>query len=176
MPRSPRLVRAMVACGLVTAGALLVVFDQAIRRAEASLGASVSHLLTGRSAAPIPRSDVFYSLLGTSHTFGLTVTFECSAALLIAPVLGLAALLAFVGRVRVGTLVLAALVASVLLFGINLLRIGMIAWAEGSYGSPSLTWSHVVLGSLVTVVSYAGAVGLLATSMRRPKPKGVPAT
>ena len=169
MRRSPRLVRAAVACGLVAAGVVLVIFDQAIRRDEAARAASVSHLLTGRPAAVIPHSDIFYTLLGTPHTFGLTVTFECSAALLIAPVLGLAALLAFVGRVRIGTLVLTALVASVLLFVINLLRIATIAWAESSYGSASLTWSHAVLGSLVTVVSYAGAVALLAISMRRPK-------
>jgi exosortase/archaeosortase family protein len=162
--------RRTVAVTLGLAALALVVFAFQVREVEARLGAFMAQIVTGHPAAAIPGADFFYVLEQTTHTFGLTVTSECTSSYLIAPVLFIGGLMALGRRVQLKRVLLGVGLAAVVLFGLNLFRITMIAWATANYGSNGFTWSHEVLGSGITVLGYVLALTLLVGVARKSSP------
>jgi exosortase/archaeosortase family protein len=155
-------------------GIALVVFNPAVRGIETVLSARFAGLITGSRAVGVSHSHTFYWLVGTSRVTGLIITSDCTSAILIGPVLVAVAIFAFRRRVPAGRLFAAAVLVSGMLFVANLLRLGLITWATYHYGGPGFTWSHVILGSLLTLVAFAGALVALALVIGRGSKPHVP--
>ena len=157
-----------MAAGFALAAVSIVVLGFYVRELEARVGAGLAPLVTGHPAAAVPGSDFFYALLGTRRTFGLTITYECTSAVLIAPVLAIGALLSLGRRVAARGLLLGTFLASAVLFVLNLVRIEVITWATAHFGQPGFTWSHVIVGSGITLAAYVAAIAVLVVLARRP--------
>ncbi len=141
---------------------MLVVLDPDVRALETVLSARIAGLITGSHTVGVPGTDTFYWLVGTPRITGLIITGECTSAILMGPLLMVVGVVALGGRVRTGRLFLGAVAVSAIVFAANLGRIGLITWATYRYGGAGFTWSHTILGSLVTLLAFAGALVMLA--------------
>ena len=138
----------------------LMIFQYQFRELEARATADVYRLFTPVLAAT--RAPIIWFGLGRSGAFGLEITPDCSAALLIVPLCGLGMLLMIPRRLAVGR-VGAALAAAALVMVIgNLLRIGVIAVAVRLDGvGTGYQIGHLILGSIVSIIGIALALILL---------------
>ena len=150
--------RRSIAVVLCAVAAAVVIFEFHVREVEAQVSAFLSQLLTGHQAAAIPGGAFFYVLEGTPHTFGLQITYDCTSAFLVAPLLVIGAALAMARRIRLGRLMVGIVLAVAVLFAFNLGRIACIAWATANYGNSGFTASHVFVGTGITLVAYVAAL------------------
>jgi len=130
---------------------VVAIFQYQFRHLEAVTAAAIYNLMTPTLAAT--KAPVVWFDLGTTHGFGLLITPDCSAALLLVPLLLLG--MALVLPIRLGLRrVLSALAtaAAVLVLG-NLLRIGAIAVAI-MVGGPGIGYQvgHLVIGSAISLI------------------------
>lgn len=160
-PASARYAHRIVAIGVLAGIALtLVIFQYQFRHLEAEIAAHLYGVVTPTlvgSTAPI----IWFGLPG-ANAFGLVITPDCSSALLIVPLCGLGMLLMIPRKLPVARVAKALVVAAILLFSGNLLRIGVIAVTTrmGGLGS-GYEFGHLVLGSLISIVCIACSLALL---------------
>jgi exosortase/archaeosortase family protein len=168
--RAPRL----GAGGLFVAlGILVLAFNGRIRAVETRLSAHLAAVVTGTRTAAVPGTHTFYWLVGTLHMIGLLITSDCTSAILIGPLLFVAGFLSLGGRVPLSRLVPGAALAAAVLFAVNLLRLAAITWATYHFGMAGFTWSHTLLGSVLTLAALVGALvvlGSMAGRYRKPSP------
>lgn len=161
---------------LLAVGAALVVFLEAYRAAEMMLAGTLVGLLSSAGIHIDADSATFYFGLGTDHPLGLHMTAECTSALLILPLVAVAAAMTFL-RPQTTRRVLASLgIGALVLIAVNQLRIlaivGLVNWfgpATGYY------WGHTLLGSVVSIIGGALSLVLfvwLATRNPRPRRRG----
>lgn len=171
MPPPRRAPRLGAAAAFAALGMVVIALNARVRALETTLSAHIAGVITGTRTAAVPSTHTFYWLIGTPHFVGLLITSDCTSAILIAPLLFVAALLALGGRVPPGRLIVGSALGSGLLFAANLLRLALITWATYHFGMPGFTWSHTLLGSVLSLAAVAGALvvlGLLAGRYRRP--------
>jgi hypothetical protein len=148
-------------------GFVLIVFQYQIRHLEADAAAHLYNLITP-SAAP-PSAPVITFWPGIPGGFGLVITPDCSIALLIAPLCGLGMVLIRPRRPHVRRAAKALAVASLVMVGADLVRIGSIAMTIRMDGiEAGYRVSNVMLGPLVSVVCIALSLVLLALMLRSP--------
>jgi exosortase/archaeosortase family protein len=122
------------------------------RSVEAGAAAAFTRRLLGLRTVHLTGSDTFY-FAHQGAWRGLQVSDECSAGILTAIVCALAAFLFLVGRATIGRGLLAAAAASDLVVLANQLRLVVVAWAYARWGDAGYHWSHVVVGSLITMLA-----------------------
>ena len=168
----PVVVAARLACAsaVLAMAAVAVLRNGAYRSLEAD-GASllVGHVIGGRAATA---GDIFW-VYPDGFVHGFRVTSECTAVLLVAPLLGLtAALFAFtrapIWRLWVATGVMLAIVTVV-----NELRLAFIAFASVRWGMHSgYDLAHVLVGSSIGIIGFAaGVAALLVIGLGRDRPR-----
>lgn len=159
VPNSSR-AKVLTATGLLAIAAFLVAFLHVFQSVEAYIAAHVYGAGTPTSV-DFRHAIVFFGLARPGG-FGLRITPECCSALLIVPVALVAAGLLARPRVRWQRVLAGFAVASAVLIASNQLRLGVIAWAVNRFGlGAGFEWSHVVAGSIISLVFAVGALALL---------------
>jgi exosortase/archaeosortase family protein len=163
--------KAVTATGLIAVVIVLVAFLRVFRSVEAEMAA---HLYGAGTPTAVDFHDavVFFGL-GQPGGFGLRITPECSAALLIVPIALVAVGLLARPRVRWYRALAGFLAASLVLIVSNQLRLGVIAWAVNTFGLKSgFEWSHVVVGSVISLAFAVGAMYILVWITARDSAEG----
>jgi exosortase/archaeosortase family protein len=149
---------AMVLLGGIAAA--LMGFEFQFRHLEAYTAAHLYSLVTPTIAAP--SAPIIWFGLGSPGAFGLVITPDCSAALLIAPLCLLGVVLLIPRKLAVDRVMKAITVAAVILVAGNLTRIGVIALAIRMAGiGTGYQVGHLVLGSLISIICIAVSLTLL---------------
>jgi exosortase/archaeosortase family protein len=158
-------VTAMAVLGGIAAA--LMAFEYQFRHLEAYTAAHLYSVVAPTMAAP--RAPIIWFGLGPSGAFGLVVTPDCSAALLIAPlrVLGIALLVP--RKLALNRVMKALTVAALILVAGNLIRIGVIVLAIRVAGiGNGYQVGHLVLGSLISIICIAMSLTLLTVIIVAP--------
>jgi exosortase/archaeosortase family protein len=156
---SGRLVAGLALVGIV---ALLLVNNAQLRTKEAQAVAVTTSLATGTKAIAVNQSFA-WGLDPDTTAHALRVTNECTSAFLLVPLLVVGAVVAAAGgrRFRLRRVLAATAICAAVAFGINVLRLTMIAWATNEWGEKTgYEWSHVVAGSVVTIIGATTAVAI----------------
>jgi exosortase/archaeosortase family protein len=144
---------------------VLIVLQYQVRRLEAEATAHLYNLVTPTAAAP--NSPVIWFGPKTADGFGLTITPDCGAVLLIAPLCGLAMVLIRPHHPPVRRAAQAIAAASAVMVVGNLIRIGVIALVIRVDGiGAGYQVGQLVLGSLISVVCIALSLALLTVILR----------
>jgi exosortase/archaeosortase family protein len=164
--RALRVVAAGVLCGTALS---LLIYQYQFRHLEAVAAAHLYRLFTPVLAAS--RAPILWFGLGTSASYGLVITPDCSSALLIVPLCGLGMLLLIPRRLAVSRVIRGLIVAATVMVAGNLLRIGVIAVAV-RYGGLGAGYQlgHLILGSIVSIVCIAIGLTLLTVILVRGQP------
>jgi exosortase/archaeosortase family protein len=160
--------RLAVSAGLLTAGLLVILATDRLRGAETWLSSLVAGVITRTPTSVLSNGHTFLWGLGTSQLRGLTITPECTVALIAGPLLLLAALLASTRRLDPGRVLGGAALAVAVVMVTNLTRIALIVVAFNDWGNGGFWWAHVLLGSVVTTLGTVAGVGVLLFHVFRP--------
>ncbi|MFF4404805.1 archaeosortase/exosortase family protein [Streptomyces sp. NPDC001262] len=144
---------------LGTAGWLIAGQEQ-VRHQEARLASVLSQFFLGTGTKWEQGTSIFVFGLGTHHVQGLNITFGCSTVLLLVPLLLVAGGFAITGRARPGRLLVVLAVSSLLLIGVNAVRLVGITGFTLHWGMKGFGWSHTVLGSLWVLFGLVGTLVL----------------
>lgn len=172
--------RSLLSAGLLSAGALVVVLEAAVRQAETGATAFLAGTVFGLETFTSSIQPVLYITTATDPAptwgevwVGLMVTRECTVAWLLAPLLVLAAVMARGRRLTVGAVAIAAAVAAAALVAVNLVRLLIIVLATHYWGmGTGYRWSHDVYGSVVGVVGVGLALALFLITATRLSNRG----
>jgi exosortase/archaeosortase family protein len=128
------------------------------RATEAALAAGVLRFV---GVASFTSQDVFY--VPVRHgVVGLEVTPECTAILLIAPLVMLAAVLVLVARAPVVRALLGVVGMVVIVTVINEIRLAVIGWSTQRWGiDPGYEISHTFVGSVIGIAGFAVGLAFL---------------
>jgi exosortase/archaeosortase family protein len=154
--------RVLTAMFFVGAGVALLVGQRTVRGLEA-VGAEHVLAPVGAVGSNLARAVVWFQF-GPNRAVGLVITPECTAALLLVPVL--LAGVALLGRrsVGLGRVLVAVVTAALIILCGNLLRIGAIAVLIDRFGVENgYALGHTVVGSMISIV----VVGLAMLAMFR---------
>lgn len=173
-PRSwptPRI--GLAALLLVVSGAIIWA-SGALRSAELVVTGGVMRLGAGQTVVYKPGHIVFFETNG-ARTVGLQITASCTAVFLVVPFVVLAAFMILVPRTRTSRVLVAMVVAAMIVFWLNQLRLLIIGWATRQFGvNEGFNWAHILAGSIVSTLSMLIALFLffwlsLAERARTPR-------
>lgn len=154
--------------------AMLLLFEDAFRALEASLSAHVASPFVSQPAWS--SRDYFYIWISDERLIGFHVTPECSATILLAPLIILAGGLLAGTRVRwIRTLTGTAVMIAVVL-AVNVLRIALIGVFSKQWGMDTgYPIAHTFIGSAIAIIGFAlGLAALLLIIGVRPRGKTRP--
>lgn len=136
----------------------LAMEDATWRHFEAKLATPVTGFITGRHGATTSHSLVWFAL-GTHRAFGLQITNECTSALLLIPLLVMMGSFTAFSRVPLRRNLLALAVGASIMLLVNILRVIGISWSTWKWGlDPGYKYSHVFVGSAMSLVGFVGAM------------------
>ena len=151
--------RIAVAVGLLVIGVSIMLANSGFRDLEAEGASVITRWLTRTDTVYWQGHQVFMWSVGTSAARGLFITPDCSAAFVIGPLLGIAALVCVGRRLPPERVLFATAIAASAVAAVNIGRVSMIAWATHLWGPQSgFWWSHIVAGSIMTLAG--GVLGL----------------
>ena len=128
----------------------------------------------GQTVVYKPGHIVFFETNG-ARTVGLQITASCTAVFLVVPFVVLAAFMILVPRTRTSRVLVAMVVAAMIVFWLNQLRLLIIGWATRQFGvNEGFNWAHILAGSIVSTLSMLIALFLffwlsLAERARTPR-------
>lgn len=141
--------------------------EAGFRALEASVAASWLNVFV----PPVTSSGTGYLVpIADTGVVLLRVTPECSVLLLIVPILLVLSFFSLHGRTPLSRVILAAVVTTAGLLVVNQIRLGVIAVATNIWGmDPGYELSHVLVGSLIGILGFVGALlaSLLIMGVRR---------
>jgi exosortase/archaeosortase family protein len=158
----------VVLAGAILALAGIAVIENQLVRSWDALGASgLLHLVGYDSMA---RSRYFLIWDTPTKLSAYEVTAECTALVLLVPMLIVATAIAIQRRASVPRLVagIAAMVGTVAV--VNEVRLAFIGYAATEWGSTGYTIAHTFVGSAIGLLGFAGGLALffvIATKRRR---------
>lgn len=161
-------IRLAVAAALLAAAALVWLERTAYRGWEA-WGAGALTEFAGSTQVLVNRDRASWFIgTDTPAVFGLTVTAECTSALITLSLLAVTGVLMAVSRIRVATLMAAVGLAVGTFFALNIVRLTAIALATKTWSDSGFHWSHVWAGTFVTVFGGVAVCGIyLMVLLRR---------
>lgn len=151
-PRSSRAARIAVGLVLLAAAAGLLVWQQQVRAGEMSLAGAWFHLVL--SGTTHTAGDTIYFTWTGGPLIGLQDTWECTVALLAAPLCAIGGALLALTRMPVRRLLTGLVVALGLLIAVNQVRLAMIAVSLQRWGLDGYDLSHKVLGSIFAIAGF----------------------
>ncbi|MDR6972105.1 archaeosortase/exosortase family protein [Leifsonia shinshuensis] len=163
-PLSPgrRIVRAAAGAALIALSVLLVIGQQAFRIGEATVMTALVKPFLGDGVFAFRDQVVIRQT--PSHYLGLQITAECTALMVLIPVLVLSAtLITVLARLQWSRWLIGVAVAAGMILVINFARIGMITAATITWGQAGFDWTHAVFG---TVFMLSGSVATLFVMFR----------
>lgn len=160
--RTPRILRALgglALVGLVVAG---VHWSALYRTFEAKLAAiTLAPFVKGAGSS----GGTFY-LEQNGGLLGLQITAECTALILIAPLIVLAAVLLVFTRARAWRIAVGLVLMWVIITAVNEARLALIGFSSSTWGIDlGYTISHTYVGSVIGIFGFvAGLAALLITA------------
>jgi exosortase/archaeosortase family protein len=143
------LVRLLTGALAVLVMIVMLAFNQGFREAEASVVRSVISPFTKAFAV----HDVVVIGVDTGHPVGLRITNECTASLLVLPSLvGFCLYILFLG-VRIRSAAYGLLMAGLIAFIANQLRLFFIAVSWLAWGPNGLWVAHILVGSIISLLA-----------------------
>ncbi len=163
-PALDRITRILLATALAGGIVWMLVQAEAVRAAEAHLAAWWMNLwIPGGAAAS---DDVFLLWISENHLVGFQVTAECTAIILIAPLLALGACFALSTRVSWPRAVGAIVASAAVMVIVNQVRLALIGFStlQGGLGA-GYEFGHRFAGSAVGIAGFAiGLIILIAVA------------
>jgi exosortase/archaeosortase family protein len=153
---SGRLPHIAVAFVLLSAAAIVLVGEHALRVAEAQVASFIARS-TFATEAVFATSALQPSIGFTMGDRWMVarITGACAIAFYLAPILALGGLFALNTRVRLGRVLLAAVVGVVGMALLNQVRLAAICFAWGTWGKAGFHWVHGPLGTALMLVGLA---------------------
>jgi len=151
--------RAALSLALFALATLVFMDETDVRRSEAVIARGLVEMVTqGRSVAS---GTIVYFGVGSPEVVGMDITALCSTAVLMIPLLALAAIIAMVTRAKTARIGLGLSVSLALVLLCNLARYVSAAWAYTTYGVEGFDLVHRYLGSLFVIGGFVVAIALL---------------
>lgn len=148
--------RVALALLLASAGVLAVVFSNIVRQWEAAGSAfAMSFVTPGQSFAI---GQVAYFGMGTNTPRGIDITELCSAIVVVAPLMILAALMMVLKRFKVSTVLIALAVGLGIVVVANLVRMAAIAFGWDRFGQSGFNAVHLGYGSIFALLAFATGI------------------
>ena len=141
--------RAALAVAALVGGVVLAMSPMAIRVVEARAVAAV----LSATARTLADRDVVVAGLGSSTPVAVRISGECTAALLCVPLLVAFACYVLFRGVRPAAAIAGLLAGAAVISVANILRICMIVVAWRTGGTGALGFTHVVVGSITSLVA-----------------------
>lgn len=169
--------RLLAAGGLAAFAVGLLVTQGAVRRAEAWATSGLAEWLLRMDVIRVPERPIVLLDLPAEGSeaprwIGMLITPECTVALLLAPLLLLAAAMTLGRRLPIRSVVAATSVTVGTLVAVNLLRLVLIVGATHRWGMSAFRWSHEVYGALVSIGGICLAIVLFLKILTRLSPGG----
>lgn len=150
--RLRRVLRIAVGLVLLATATALLTWQQQVRAGEMGLAGAWFHLvLTGTTHTA---GDTIYFSWTGGPLIGLQDTWECTVALLAAPLCAIGGGLLALTRIPVRRLLTGLVAALVLVIAVNQIRLAMIAVSLQRWGLDGYDLSHKVLGSIVAIAGF----------------------
>ena len=167
LDKSLRLLGALMLCGI----GIGVIWQQGtVRHDEASIAGSwFGTVLHGRVGST---RDIVTFGWSKGPLVGLKITSECTVALLIGPLIILAAIMLAVTKMQIRRLAAGLAVALAIVVVVNQLRLALIAVSTQHWGISGYDVSHKFVGTLVALVGFVAAVLLMIKLAAKPEPRG----
>ncbi|MDT0203428.1 hypothetical protein [Nocardioides sp. AE5] len=159
---------------LFIAGIAAWSFGETYRMHEARLEAGVVNLLSPVKAVAQDGTAVVWTGMGTSDIMGFNITSACSSAALMGGFCVVTAILLVAWRSRTKAILFGAAIALTLILLTNLVRLSVVIGATRVWGRAGFDWTHMYLGTIVTVVGLFVAAGAYLFLLMR-EPSGAPA-
>lgn len=167
-PRNPaiidRFARIIVALALAAGVAWMILNATTVRMIEAHLAAFWMNGIIDRGVTAT--GDIYTLWIAPTHLVGFQVTAECTAVILIAPLLALGAALMLTRRTRWirGLLGIAAMIA--ITTAVNQLRLALIGWCTQQWGiEAGYEFSHRFAGSAIGILGFVLGLVLMIVIM-----------
>lgn len=154
---------------LLAAGLWFLLAANTVRGLEARGTAAIIGFATSSTTSVYPGRATFYWDLYTPKVYGLVVTPQCTVAYTGGPLLLVVALVALLRRLPPSRVLAGSLAALTVIITCNLARLTLIAWSIHRFGERAgLWWSHVLIGSLLTIGSLGLALACIVRIAFRP--------
>lgn len=164
--------RGALSLSLLALGVLIVINEGAVRVAESHLLAFLMNLGVADSALVATSAGnpaVAFELGG--QWLALRITIQCAIALYLGPVLLVAALLVLSPRVSIARVLLATAIGLTALTLLNQLRLLLIGFGYGTWGTEAFHWMHGPVGTGLMLVGIAGVLFLFVILCIRRGPR-----
>lgn len=162
--KSTRVLRLIAAAVLVAIAGALVVFHTAFRTFEANLAAAVTDPFVARGS--FASGETYFVWIDEAHLLGVQVTLECTALVILVPLLLIAAAMHAATRVSLLRTTLAVAAMTIVVMLTNVLRLFLIAgasqWMGFDFGFPLM---HTFVGSVIAIIGFAGGLAILVLLM-----------
>lgn len=155
-----RALRWALAVFFALAGVALILNEQSLRVIEVTMLRGIVGLFAGEATESLVGGQPTIGYTMDGDLYALRVTVQCSIALYIGPVLGLAGVMGLAPGVKLRRIALAVTGGVVALIVLNQLRLTMIAFAFGTWGKEGFSWTHGPIGSILMLLGL-GAVLLM---------------
>jgi exosortase/archaeosortase family protein len=160
--RAPRILRSLGGLALVAVVVAGVHWSALYRTFEAKLAAITLAPFAERAGSS---GSTFY-LQQDGGLIGLQITAECTALILIAPLIVLAAVLLVFTRARAWRITVGLLLMWIIITAVNEARLALIGFSSSTWGIDlGYTISHTYVGSVIGILGFvAGLAALLITT------------
>lgn len=115
--------------------------------------------------------NVIYFGIGTEHGYAVQVTSECSAVVLVAPLVVIAAFILWLGRFSIRSVLYALSISMASLVMLNQARFLLIIGSMSKWGYEGYEITHRYLGTVLTVFGATCAIALLLYQVSRLNPR-----
>jgi exosortase/archaeosortase family protein len=116
--------------------------------------------------------DVVYFPWSKGPLIGFRITQQCTVALLLGPMIILAAVMLAVTTIRVRRLASGLAVGLAIVVVVNQLRLALIAVSTQHWGIPGYDVSHKFVGTLLALAGFVAAVLFMIKVAAKPAPRG----
>jgi exosortase/archaeosortase family protein len=165
---SGRGVRLALALVLFALAISMVVFNSIARSGEAWLAQHVFSFVLHTNAVAVIHTAAVYLNIGTTEFFGLKITAQCSAFLLMTPLFLVAAVMCLRPRFRPSRLLGSLAVFAVLVVVVNQIRLVVIAALTDRFGlDAGFGIAHNLVGALVMLLGLIGGIALFVKLVTR---------
>jgi len=162
--RSLRALRLIPAVIIAALAAALAVFHTAFRSAEASLAGAVTDVFVERGS--FSSGETYFVWIGSTHLLGVQVTLECTALVILIPLLLIAAAMYAATRISLLRTIIAIVVMTVVVMLTNVLRLFLIAGASQWWGYDlGFPLMHTFVGSVIAIIGFAAGLAVLVVVM-----------
>jgi exosortase/archaeosortase family protein len=166
-------VRLVLASVLFAAAVSMVVFNAVCRSGEAWLAQHVFSFVLHTNSVAVIHTAAVYLNIGSTDYFGLKITAQCSAFLIMTPLFLVAAVMCLRPRFSPARLLGSVAVFAVLVLVVNQIRLVVIAALTDRFGlGAGFGIAHNLVGAVVMLLGLIGGIALFVKLVTRVRKVG----